>query len=549
MNAMVLTSTHARPLVASVRDVVIFDLRRLRAVAALMVALELARAGFVEWALRLQPVAIGDGFRGTFGTDEITLIDALLAVATVVATALVVQADLPSDDRAFWRTRPIAPLALALGKLTTLSLLFVVFPSAVNAARLLSYGAPLSAAAASAVQIAVLAGFVVVPAWALALATRTLPRFLGATIGLVALGFLTIGALNFWLSLAGIGLPGMLNGLRVIASDWQGRYDHGWWGALAVTAGGLGILTAHYYHRRRLLSIAATLALLATSALVPDEQPATPAPLELARLVSGRLGIGAFRLPEQPILDARRRSGQPFPVPLEIVFTLPELPPDVSAILVTRRNRLVARETVPVSGGWQCCFAPGAMAAVAPRSAPRVVRPAQGFTVDGADLPKLRDGTASLRGDAEVRFERHRLAADLPLRPGAAVEIAGQRIEVLATHAQRSALLVRYLAIPSLARTGSSLSLFVGDAARTQVATSVPGWSGASLPIAAGSWQRARFSGRNWAGRFHVLLDIGPAIRPDARLYVVETRDAGTLRMPLAIDGIQLRSPNAELAR
>ncbi len=152
MNAMVLTATPSRSLAASVRDVVGFDLRRLRAVAALMVALELARAAFVEWGAAPLTIAIGDGFGGTFGTEEIPLLDALLVVATVLATALVVQANLPSDDRAFWRTRPIAPLALALGKLTTLSLLLVVVPSTVNAARLLDYGAPLSAAAAGAVQ-------------------------------------------------------------------------------------------------------------------------------------------------------------------------------------------------------------------------------------------------------------------------------------------------------------------------------------------------------------------------------------------------------------
>ncbi len=263
----------------------------------------------------------------------------------------------------------------------------------------------------------------------------------------------------------------------------------------------------------------------------------------------GRLGIGGFRLPEEPPLGPRRQSGQPFPVPLEIVFTL-RSPQDMSAILVTRHNRLVGRETVPVSGGWQCCFARGAMAAVAPRSAPRVIRPAQGFTVDAANLPKLRDGTASLRGDAELRFQRHRLVADLPLQTGAAVEIAGQRIEVLATHTQRSALLVRYLAIPSLARTGSSLSLFVGDAARTaRIATSVPGWSGAALlPIAPVSWQRNRSAGATGPA---VSTSCSTSVRPSGRMHVStsSTSDAGTLRMPLAIDGIQLQSPGVEPAR
>jgi hypothetical protein len=551
MNAMVMTAPGARPLAASVRDLVSFDLRRFRLLALLVVAFELGRAGFAEWALRLQPVVIGDGFNGTFGTEEIGLIDALLAVVTVVATALIVQADLPSDDRAFWRTHPIAPLALALSKMATLGLLFVLLPSVVNAIRLLAAGAPVTAMAASALQIAVQAGAVVVPAWALALATRTLPRMLGAAVALLAVGALAIGALNFWLSLAQIGLPGMANGLRVVTTDWQGRSGHGWWAAAAMTAGGLAILAGHYWHRRRVVTIAATLALLATSALSVTGEPSTPAAPELARLVSGRLGLGAFRLTGEPVLDPRRRSAPPAPARLDVLFTLPPLPRDVSAILVTRRNRLVGRQSVPVSGGWQCCFGPGAIGVVAPATspAPITLRPAQGFTITAADLSTLHDATVSLQGEAEVRLQRHQLVADVPLRAGSTVEAAGQRIEVLATHAQRSALLVRYMAMPSLARRGSALSLFVGNAARTQIATSVPGWGAAGQPIAALAWQRDRFSGRNWAGRFHILLDIGPAIGPDAHLYVVETRDAGTVRMPLAIDGIPLQPPGGERMR
>ncbi len=548
MNAMVATATRTRPLTDSVRALASFDLRRFRMFAALMVAFELGRAAFVEWSLRLQPVGIGERFSGTFGTEESAVLDVLLGIATAVGTALIVQADLPSDDRAFWRTRPIAPIVLALGKLTTLALLFVALPSAINAVRLLAYGAPLSAVAASTVQIAVQAGAVVVPAWALALATRTLPRFLGTVVGLLVLGVLTVGALNYWLSMWDGGMPARFRNVRVgVGADWQGRYRHGWWSALAMTVGGVTVLAGHYWHRRRVASIAATLVLLAIPALIPSGAPPTDAPSDLARLVSGRLGIGALQLPGQPLLDARRRSGTPFPIPLEVVFTLPELPPDVSARLITRHNRLIGRGTVPVSDGWQCCFGPGPRAAVSSTPSGAVpARPAQGFAIDAADLATLRGGTASFRGDAEVRFERHRLAADIPLRPGSAVEVAGQRIEVLAANPQRSALLVRYLAIPSLADSGSALSVFVGDADRRQVATSVPGWGGPSGPLPALAWQRQRFGGRNWAGRFHVLLDLGPAIRPDARLYVVETRAAGTLRMPIAIDGIPLRSSGSE---
>jgi hypothetical protein len=310
-----------------------------------------------------------------------------------------------------------------------------------------------------------------------------------------------------------------------------------------VTAGGLAILAAHYWHRRRSASIAAAVALLTVRLFIPAVGPSTDASPELARLVSGRVGIGALQLPGDPLVDARRRSSAPFPIPLEIQFTLPELPPDVWARLTAQDIRLVGRETVHVGDGWQCCFGPGPMVAVSSTLSRKAAadRPARGFAIDAAALATLGDGTASLRGDAELRFERHRLAADIPLRPGAAVQVGGQQIEVLATNAQRAALLVRYASFPSLAPSGSSLSLFVGDAARTQIATSVPAWTGPTRPVTALAWHLHRAVARSWAGRYPVFVDLGPAIQPGARLYVVESIDAGRVRMPLAIDGIPIR--------
>ena len=107
MNAMIPAATAPPSFARTLGRLVRFDLRRFRMLALLVVILELARAAFVEWTLHLVPTAIGERFGGTFGTGEIDVVDAFLWLATALTTAVVVQADLPSDDRAFWRTRPI----------------------------------------------------------------------------------------------------------------------------------------------------------------------------------------------------------------------------------------------------------------------------------------------------------------------------------------------------------------------------------------------------------------------------------------------------------
>ena len=84
-----------------------FDLQRFRVLVAIVVGLELLRAAFVEWLLHLRPSQRRQ-FGGDLGSFEFRTLDGALWLAAAIATAILVQADHPVDDRAFWRTRPIS---------------------------------------------------------------------------------------------------------------------------------------------------------------------------------------------------------------------------------------------------------------------------------------------------------------------------------------------------------------------------------------------------------------------------------------------------------
>jgi hypothetical protein len=91
------------------------------------------RSLLLAWALIvvLHPclaLRVGDGTGGAmpvwFG---VLLVAARLTVGMIVL-GVVFQADSPLDDRAFWRTRPIAPGEMATAKLGLAALLFVLLP-------------------------------------------------------------------------------------------------------------------------------------------------------------------------------------------------------------------------------------------------------------------------------------------------------------------------------------------------------------------------------------------------------------------------------------
>ncbi len=167
----------------------------------------------------------------------------------------------------------------------------------------------------------------------------------------------------------------------------------------------------------------------------------------------------------------------------------------------------------------------------------------QGFEVDLADLDQLRDRTVSIEADGEVRLMHHRFAAEIPLRPGAAVRVGDRLIEVLDYEPRRSALLVRYAEFPSVfGAQHSDLALFVGHRHRNRVSVTSLGWGGPSVnEMMAGPRRKGR--SREWVSRQHVLISDAKVLEPGLQLYVVETREIGTVRTRLAKSGLQVWTP------
>ena len=192
-------------------------------------------------------------------------------------------------------------------------------PWLVDAGRLIAYGAPVSAILASGVQFIVLTGSVVAPAWALALVTRTLPRFIAFGLGAIIAAFLGKGALFYWWAVWSInaGAASMIGDRPAqFLLDWQQLDASRWWAALLTTAAAFAILVAHYRHRRRLVSIAAVVALMIESWALAQHSPSGQAPASLERLVSGHLDVGdTLVLPPPSMVDSDSGRRRPTPSP------------------------------------------------------------------------------------------------------------------------------------------------------------------------------------------------------------------------------------------
>jgi len=544
------------------------DLQRFRVLVAVVVALELLRAAFVEWVLHRDPLATGgvlggDVFGGDVGSFEFQTLDGALWLATAITTAILVEADHPADDRAFWRTRPVSAWQLAVAKLSLFAALFALVPLLVNTARLVAYGAPLGAIAASAVQFVVIGGSIVVPAWALAIAARTLPRFLAMAAGLAIARYVAIAAAVTFVpshilgpKFFGGSFRSASNGFAPALADWQAVDRHGWVVALLVTAAAAALLIGYYRTRRAAASIAAGLALIAAPIVVPQRNLPVAADAELAAIVDGGLRlVGSLGLPSKPRIESEVPRPDVLPLRGSLVLSS-ALPLNVSASPEFGQARLSMRDAeLIVEGSPYCCDNADTMAAWAAASGtapegtvtgPFGLMPSGNpgmpwnriilFTVPTRDADRLRGRAVGVEAAVRLQFARHRLVADLPLRAGVAFRTDDYLIEILAVESRSRVAICRFARFPALASLpGPPLRFFVGNPPE--------------LVFPAMSWWREKTAldggggigwvqGRTWVARMTLPLDLlwhrdRPPPLP-TRLYIVESRPAGELRTTIA---------------
>ena len=561
-------------LVRAIRHLCASDLRRFHWLVNGVVGIELVRASLVEGSVHLAPATARSGLGPAGAEMAIPLLDFGIVVMTALVTAILVQADHPTDDRAFWRTRPIPPIAMAGAKLLSMTLLFVVVPSAINAIRLAAYGAPAGAIAAATVQIAVLAGVVCVPAWFIAVIARTLPRFLGTVFGVMIGAYFLMG---FMAMIVGFQTRGVVRpGLGVVPGilDWQHTGIHGWWGGLISTVAGLAILAAHYATRRMKATVAALLLLVLIPSLVPAVDPDQPAPADLAHRVDGGL-----TLPEGLFAMSSSRSSEFGETTVHVTGPIgsPPLPEDVSASI--RLDRLALRaggKPVPAEGREQCCLGRGAIGVVSAaaarraaaeyqtqplsyaRSSPRAYSnynaKFQVFDVRASLVDALRGGPIDVDANVAVDFVRHQVAGALPLRPGESLRTDRYLLEVLAveslgdrpvdprTQSWVLQVLVRFTRFPTMAVSSPRLDFFTADRARTRADFVWAPW-----PIAtynAGTTVDNFAIGRRWAGRFPMRIESRTPRPADSDLVVVESTALGTLRTRLAAASVPIAVPS-----
>jgi hypothetical protein len=539
-----------------------FDLQRFRVPIAVVVGLELLRAALAEWVLHGGPLLSSRALDNASVAFEFQALDGALCLATAIATAIVIQADHPADDRGFLRSRPVGPLTVAMTKLTQLAGLFVVLPFVVTAIRLSAYGAPAASVAAGAVQFVVIGGAVVLPAWALALVTRTLPRFLAAGAGLVILWYVAVAAvvssgLNQWFD------PRLIRRIynqpfttfAPPLADWQYANTHGWWVALAVTTLAAAIVVTYYRTRHAIGSALAGIALVVGPALVPVWTPTSPAPRELAAGVDGHLRLAALVVPRTTNKARLSYVGERWVLVMGTV-ALPPLPPNVSV----ERNLGPVRITAPgvelKADGLPLYGRPPILAAMAAAGGTVPDWP-QGrgddhlFSATRESVDALRARHVDVEAPVDLRFTRHVLVAMLALRAGQSFRTPEYLFEIVAIAPEQGAL-CRFTRFPSLKRTATAVTPFV-PARRVPPIGTIPGMSRpAVIPSLEGRIRAFDGGpyvdpddpiwafGRSWTRQ--LWLPIGDAAAP-AVVRIVESRRVGDLRTRLVAHDVPVEEP------
>jgi hypothetical protein len=559
-----------------------FDLKRFRVPVGVVLGFELLRAVLGEWAIHQGTSESGGPFSSNLAAFEVQTLDGALWIATAVTTAILIQADHPADDRGFLRSRPVGPWTLAVAKLTLLAALFVVLPFVVTAVRLAAYGAPAKSIAASAVQFAVIGGAVALPAWTLALATRTLPRFLASAAGLVILWY---GSLAAIVSFGAASLVGMHLFMRVNngpyttfappLADWQYVDSRGWLFALAMTMLAAGVVVSYYRSRRAVASAAAGLVLIALPAALPALNGRVAASADIAAQLEGRLRLDALFVPHATAVERRARAvDEPYPrIFVMGALRLPPLPVNLSAerklgeVELSWASGHIRTEGLPLYGGFDQQANSATVGAVRPV---RRVEPADEmlFTLPRHEGEALRDRRVDVRARVDLQLTRHEFVAELPVRNGAAFRTRDYLFEVVSVDRRDRIARYRLTRFPSLSSPGPRLTAYLAhrpdqigpaqfafDQSRYEGSLSI-GWAfgrtwtrAATLPVS------------EWVRRFEPTdhppngsTPPGDQVTPIApRLRIVESRPIGELRTTIVARAVPVQTlppppPRMEIA-
>jgi hypothetical protein len=435
----------------------------------------------------------------------------------------------------------VAKVTLVLG-------LFVLLPFAINTARLFAYGAPWTSMAASMVQLTVIGGAIIVPAWLLALAllSRSLVRFLAGAGAAVLVWYAAVTAVATF-------APAWLLGSQAYGAvssafappfvDWQRVEARGWLFACTMTIAALAAVIGCYRSQRAWPSVAIGAALLTGLTLVPASTGSALPAAELAALLDGGLTLhGPLSVPMPEVRAELGRRTRAVPMVGTVVMRRP--PPDtvtvgveIRAAQLTGAGSPFAARGVPaccVDDGWV-----GAGVAVGaarpsyglPGTPERALSPGRTGIFSGAPdaIDAIAGRTVDVEADVKVAFTRHRVVGTLPLRGGVAFRTDAYLLELLAVDPATGAISVRFARFPTLGPQGDLIRLFAHHGPDRR-------------PIPVNAWLRQeRWRGGGaigWAyGRGWVIWTtlplVGASYGDSTHLSIVESSPAGEVAATL----------------
>jgi hypothetical protein len=163
------------------------------------------------------------------------------------------------------------------------------------------------------------------------------------------------------------------------------------------------------------------------------------------------------------------------------------------------------------------------------------------FSLARADVEALRDRRVDVGAPLDLRFTRHVLVADMPLRAGIAYRTSDYLFEVLAVDLRwKGGVRCRVTRFPALTRRYVDISTFVGNPATRFVQTSGPSLPPPELAVAGVGWAH----GRTWSRQMRLsFLELGEElIALPLRLRIVEARPDGEMRTTLTARDVPART-------